>query len=405
MSAQLGLGLVLALLGGVFATFSLYQLLLALAAFRYEPPGAPGSPGRRVAVLVPAHDEAALIERCVRSLSAQTYPQELYEVIVIADNCGDDTAALARKAGAVVLERREPDARGKGQALRWALDRVLASKPPPDSVAIVDADSVANPDFLEMLNGGLEAGAGVVQGESLLFENGSAAAALRAGAFLLVNRVQPAGRSALGLGCTLQGNGMMLSAGVLRAHPWDAFTATEDLEYSIRLLLAGVNTRFAAGAIVRSPAPPTREAAARQQLRWEGGKLHMARTQLARLLAEALRQRRPGLFEAALYLAVPPLGLLSGGTIAGTAFCAVVGALGIFPSWSIVPWAVALTAIPLYVLIGFRAARAPASAYRSLARAPLLILNKLGAAHRVLVFRSDTWVRTERESHERDVRQ
>ena len=189
-------------------------------------------PRKRIAVLVPAHDEAALIARCVQSLQAQTYPSRLYDVIVVADNCSDATASIARSAGADVLVRDEPDARGKGRALRWAFDRVLRRPIPPDAVVVVDADSVADPCFLSALVRPFESGASAVQGESLLAEDGSRAASLRAAAFLLVNRVRPAGRSALGLPCDLTGNGMLLSSELLRAYPWDAFTSAEDLEYT-----------------------------------------------------------------------------------------------------------------------------------------------------------------------------
>ena len=393
---MLAAGAVVAAMGSFVAGLGVYQLVLALAAFRYRPSSGSGTPERRIAVLVPAHDEEASIARCVGSLRDQEYPGELYEVIVIADNCTDDTAAAARQAGAEVLVRDEPGARGKGRALRWAMDQLLERTPPPDAIAVVDADSVVEPGFLAALVRPLEEGAGAAQGESLLLDEGSGPAAFRAGAFLLVNRVRPAGRAALGLGCNLQGNGMLVSAGVLRANPWDAFSATEDLEYSTKLLLAGVRTRFAGGAIVRSPAAPTSEAAKHQQLRWEGGKLHVARTQLGRLLGAALRRRDPALFEAAVDLAVPPLGILAAAAAGGTLVCAVLAAFGVLPAWSVAPWALAFVAIPVYVLVGFRAARAPASAYRSLLQAPLFVLRKAATIHRFRTFRPDSWVRTKR---------
>ncbi len=391
------MGVVAAVIGSVFASFGLYQLLLATAAFRYRPPRAAGTPTKRVTVLVPAHDEEELIARCVESLNAQAYPHELYEVVVVADNCTDDTAEVARRAGASVLVRSEPEARGKGQALRWGIDRLLAREWPPDAVAVVDADSVAEPAFLETLTRPLEEGAPAAQGESLLFDDGSPAAAFRAGAFLLVNRTRPAGRAVLGLPCNLQGNGMLFSTELLRRNPWEAFSATEDLEYSIKLRLAGIEPRFAGGAVIQSPAAPSAEAASHQQLRWEGGKLHVARTQIGRVLGAALRRRELKLLEVAFDLAVPPLGLLTALAAAGTALTGVGIGVGFLPAWAIVPWAVALAAVPLYVLVGFRAARAPASAYRSLLRAPLFVLRKLGAVPRLLRFRPDSWVRTERD--------
>ena len=394
---MLAAGAIFAAVGSLVAGLGVYQLVLALAALRYRPPRGVGARTKRAAVLVPAHDEEASIARCVHSLLEQDYPDELYEVVVIADNCTDDTAGVARKAGAEVLVRDEPNARGKGQALRWAFDQLLERAPAFDAFAVVDADSVADRDFLAALVQPLEKGAGAAQGESLLIDDGSGPAAFRAGAFLLVNRVRPAGRSVLGLGCNLQGNGMLISAETLRRRPWDAFSATEDLEYSIGLLLAGVRTRFAGGAIVESPSAPTREAATHQQLRWEGGKLHVARTGLPRLFGAALKQRDLTLLEAAFDLAVPPLGLLTAmGCVRDDPLrrprsiripaCLVGDAVGGGPRCRSPPTSSS----------AFVQAHAPASAYRSLLRAPLFVLRKAVTVHRFRTFRPDSWVRTKR---------
>jgi hypothetical protein len=393
-------GLLVLLLGLPVASIALYQVVLAVAAFFYRgfSPGRDGRPAHetRVAVLVPAHDEEALIARCVRSLREQSYPSELYDVVVIADNCTDDTVAIAGSAGANVLVRTDPTARGKGHALRWAIDQVLAQEPAFDAIAVVDADSVAAPDFLEALVDPLERGAQAAQGESLLSDDGTQAAALRAAAFLLVNRVRPAGRAVLGFPTTLAGNGMLFGRALLHAYPWDAFSSAEDVEYTIRLRLAGIGPAFAGGAILHSPTAPTAEAATTQQLRWEGGKAHVARTQIPRLVGAALRLRKPALLEAAYELAVPPLGLLAAAAGLGTAAAAILVATGVAPLWALAPWLAALVAIPVYVLVGLRAACAPRSAYRSLASAPMLVLRKAVGAHRLFTFRADTWVRTQR---------
>jgi GT2 family glycosyltransferase len=394
---------VFAALGALGAGFAIYYVVVAIASFFYRgyPQEARGvRPRTRVAVLVPAHDEAALIARCVRSLLAQAYPSHLYGVIVVADNCTDDTASIARFAGAETFVRDESRARGKGRALRWLIDQVLQRPNPPDAVVVVDADAVADPDFLAALVRPFESGATAVQGESLLAEDGSPAASLRAAAFLLFNRVRPAGRSVLRLPCDLTGNGMLLSSELLRAYPWDAFTSAEDLEYTFNLRMAGVRPVFAGGAILHSPSAPSAEAATHQQLRWEGGKLHVAKKQLPRLVREGLRRRDRRLLGAAFDLAVPPLGLLSAGAVAATVVGVPLVVLGALPMWSLGTWLATLVAIPLYVLLGLRAARAPRSAYRSLARAPWYVVRKVLNVHRLLKFDADTWVRTDRGPHE-----
>jgi CTP:molybdopterin cytidylyltransferase MocA len=389
-------GIIVSLAGAPSAAVSYYQLALALAAFRQRDDGPFAEPRTRLTVIVPAHDEELLVGRCVSSLREQDYPRDLLDIVVVADNCGDATAARAREAGARVLVRNEPLERGKGHALRWAFDRLSRERVAPDAFVVVDADCVAAPGLLRRLVQRFENGAAAVQGESLLVDDGSPAAAFRAAAFLLINRVRPAGRAAIGRPVRLSGTGMLLGRALLQAHPWSAFSSTEDLEYSVALRVAGIGVAFARGAIVESPAAPNAAAAAEQQLRWEGGKLHFLRTRVPGLLAGAVRERRGDLLDEALELAVPPLGLFVLGTGAGAAVGAGLVATGAAPVWSLMPWFAALAGVPLYVLVGLRAGHAPASAYRALARSPLFFLAKLRHVRRFAAFRADTWVRTER---------
>jgi len=396
------LTVLLAVTGCLVALLALYQLALACAAFFYRPASDDGArrlPGR-VAIVVPAHDEATVITRCVRSLLEQDYERERYEVVVVADNCTDDTAEVARAAGADVLVRNDALARGKGHALRWAFERLLAAPQPPDAIAVVDADSNADPRFLASLLAPFERGADAVQGESLLEGEASPGAAFRAAAFLLVNRVRPAGRAVLGLPCHLAGNGMLFSREALTSTPWGAFTSAEDAEYAIQLRLNGVAPVFAGGAILHSPAAPSAAAAREQQLRWEGGKIHLARTRIPELLQTAVRRRRPDLLDAALELAMPPLGLLAALAMAGAAVAILLAALDVVGWGAAAPWIVAILAVPLYVLVGLRAARAPGWAYRALLRTPLFLVTKAFALGRTFRFRGDTWVRTVRAEEE-----
>ena len=153
---------------------------------------------------------------------------------------------------------------------------------------------------------------------------------------------------------------------------------------------------YASGAVLLSPPAPNGRAAAQQQLRWEGGKFHLARTRLPSLVARAVRERRPALLGVAVDLAVPPIGWLAATALAGSLVAGVLAAVMSVPLWTLTPWLVALGSIPLFVLIGLRAAGAPPSAYRALLRAPLLVLGKPLGAATLLRFRGDTWVRTER---------
>lgn len=204
------------------------------------------------------------------------------------------------------------------------------------------------------------------------------------------------GRAVLGAPSHLAGNGMLFSRELLLANPWDAFTSAEDVEYGLHLRRRGVAPVFARGAVLHSRPAPSQRAASEQQLRWEGGKFHVARTQVPTLLTLALRERRPALADAAFELVIPPLGVLAAAATAGTAAGVAIVCAEVARARALVPWAAAAALIPVYVLVGLRAAEAPAWAYRSLVRAPLYVLTKLGTVPRVLRFRADTWVRTER---------
>jgi len=396
------LGLLLAASGAVVAAFSLYLLTLALASTRYRSvSGSTGLlPSNRLAVVVPAHDEEMLIGRCIDSLLTQTYPQRLVRVIVVADNCGDNTAAVATGAGAEVMIRNEPSALGKGRALRWAMDRLMSEPEPADAVVVVDADSVASPELLAALEQELVAGHGVVQGDyRVLLEPESPRSALVAAGFLLFHRVRFSGRARLAMAANLVGNGMLFSRSVLEAHPWDAFSGAEDLEYSMHLAMAGLYPRFAPAALVHGPGPASRQGAVRQRLRWEGGRFHVARTWLSALCAAAIRRRDMRLLSTALDLATPPLGMMGIATAGGTALAGAAVISGLAPAWALMPWLTALAAVPAFVLIGLRSAGAPAPVWHAMLRAPEFLLWKIGTYARLLRgFDANRWERSDRLS-------
>jgi hypothetical protein len=153
---------------------------------------------------------------------------------------------------------------------------------------------------------------------------------------------------------------------------------------------------FAGGAVLHTPPAPNPQAAEQQRLRWEGGKLHLARRYLPRLVGAAIRQRRTSLLDSAIDLAMPPLGLLAATDVVVVIIAGPLVMGGHLAWWALAPWLAALAAIPVFVLVGLRAADAPASAYQALAGAPLLVFRKATGMRRLLAFRADSWVRTER---------
>ncbi len=402
LQAPILVGLVLA--GGACALAAAYLFVLSVAALVSRGSRTDNHADRaaatKVAVVVPAHNEADLIERCIASLQAQSYAHDCYEVVVIADNCTDDTALRATRAGAQVLVRDCPEVRGKGHALAFAMERLLTTGSRPDAIAVVDADSVADPLLLSGLVRRMEEGAEAVQGEYLVLpEIHSAREDLRSAGFLLFHTARFAGRSALRLPCSLVGNGMLFTRGLLERHPWTAFSMAEDLEYTIDLRVAGIRPAFARGAIVRGPVAASGRNADVQRARWEGGRLRIARAAFPRLMREIVGRRRWSLLDAAVDLAVPPLGLLAAIALSGTVAQGVATATRLAPMWSLVPWATSLVGIAGFVLIGLHAAGAPRSVYRSLMWSPGFVARKaLGSVAVVRSARRDVWVRTGRPS-------
>jgi cellulose synthase/poly-beta-1,6-N-acetylglucosamine synthase-like glycosyltransferase len=227
---------------------------------------APGVPSHAFAVLIPARDEEFALPAALRSLAVLDYPPELVRVYVVADNCSDRTAAVAREAGAVCLVRSDPGRPGKGYAVAFGLERVLKDR--PDAVLILDADCQLNPQALRELDAALAAGADAVQCSVRSRNADGGAAGYVAAVGAAVDDAVAAGRDRLGMAVFLRGTGMAFRRGVLERVPWAAFGPAEDAEYARQLRAAGVRVRHCGGAVVSCDAPAKVEDLCRQRRRW-----------------------------------------------------------------------------------------------------------------------------------------
>ncbi len=378
------------------STAYLLALLVAARAAVHRPSAAatPAAGAMRLAILVPAHDEAEVVERTLASLAACEYDPARRRTVLIADNCTDATAALGRAAGVEVWEREDPESLGKGFAIAWALDRLLAGKDGPDAVVMVDADCTVSPNLLTAVAGRLAAGAGSVQVDYLAGNpEASTVSALRFGAFALADTVRFLGKQRLGLSCGLVGTGMGFRREVLLAAPWTTTGLVEDGEYHMRLVLAGVRTEFVGDAWVSQAVPTSMKASSEQQARWEKGKAQLVREWTPRLLAAGVARRDPIRFHAGAECLVPPQSVIALGGAVGTG----IGALA--RDRRLLGLSLAtLLGQTAFVLGGLRLVRAPATVYRALLSAPLLVASKLALYARLLSGRGPQgWVRTRRE--------
>ncbi len=406
--------LFLLLFQAALAVLVVYLLLLTAAAWRAarQTPARSGEPTNRFLILVPAHNEERLLPDTLANLRQLDYPQSLYAVHVVADNCTDQTAVIAQQGGAVVHERFNDDQRGKGFALQWLLQRLWHMNEPHDAVLILDADSVISSNFLRVMDARLARGERVIQAYYAVRNPAQSwSVSLRYVALAVLHYLRPLGRMVLGGSTGLKGNGMVFTADILKKHEWSA-SVTEDLEYHMTLVLAGERVMFAPDAIVEAEMPDTLTGSQTQNTRWEQGRLEMARRYVPSLLraaGSAIKQKEYGraylLFDAAMEHIIPPFSLLTG--LSGLAFAAALVLFFIARNNPAVNNSLAIvnlllgTAVFLgqiiYIFYGLYLVKAPAQIYKALLYAPAFVIWKIILYMKVMFGReTQGWVRTAR---------
>jgi cellulose synthase/poly-beta-1,6-N-acetylglucosamine synthase-like glycosyltransferase len=353
----------------------------------------------RIAILVPSHNEASGIAETAKALLPELGPHD--RLVVVADNCNDDTATHARQAGATVIERHDAERRGKGYALDFGMQHLRAD--PPDVVLIVDADCRLEAGSAARLGAMVMALGRPVQARyDMLLPNdgvgGNASPGLRVTAFAW--RVKTHVRS-LGLRFMRAPN-QLLGTGM--AFPWatlaQAELATghivEDLKLGIECAVAGAPAIYAPSTRVISQFPSTDQAAAKQKERWERGHLGIVATFVPGLVKDALRLSRPELLLLALDICVPPLALLAVALVLWSIVALVVGFFMSMPALLIVgialPLIFAVTIFALWRAVG-RDLLSGAQAFSI----PGYVLGKIPTYVKALLGRSGPgWVRTDR---------
>jgi len=341
----------------------------------------------KLAVIVPAHNEAGGIAKCVASLLACAQPPNGARIVVVADNCSDDTAARAREAGAEVLVRNDAERRGKGYALETAFIHAL-SDPSVEAALVVDADTTVLPNFLLAMAAAFAGGADGVQCPYLV--SNADDHRLRNVALLAFNVARPRGREHFGLSVGILGNGFGLHRRVLEVLPYTARSVVEDLEYHVMMVRAGYAVRFVEQTAVAAGVPPTEAAEKTQRARWEGGRLRMLVDLAPSLVTDVLRGRGRS---------VEPLGELLLLPLASHVGILMVVLVLPFPPTQLYA-AGALGMVGAHVLISLLTSGATRSDWVALATAPLYVARKL-ALLPAIVRASKTdqeWVRTARPS-------
>lgn len=388
------LGIIVALAAVILSIPALVFFIECAASLFFSSGAAATRPeGVSVTVLIPAHDEANGIGATVADVQSQLAVAD--RIIVIADNCTDETAATARGAGAEVIERYAPEHRGKGHALAFGTEHLQAE--PPDVVVIVDADCRLTPGSLDALVAQAMRTQRPVQADYTMqpVEN-SPLSMISAFALLVRNRVRPRGLLQIGMPCHLTGTGMAFPWLVLRSAPDLGSNLVEDLAMGIELALIGYEPLLCAEAGVRSALPSGMRAASSQRRRWEHGQLATLFRYGPRLIRTGFAQGRLGLVVMGADLMVPPLALLVG--LLGLVFvlAALVALLGGGSSGAWIAGA-ALVLMTLGVAIAWVRYGRGVLPFRYLLLTPLYIAWKAPLYAAFLLGRRERrWKRTER---------
>ncbi len=385
----------------LLAPLVLYQFFLSLLAINSKKRTSfEADRNRKFALIVPAHNEENVIAQTLYSLSGLIYPKKLFDVYVVADNCTDETANIARSIGVNVLERTHEAKKGKGYALRWAFDRILETRENYDALIVVDADSLISGNYLEVMNYYLEQGNRVIQSSDLVLPQPGnwSVEATRIG-FMLYNYVKPLGRKVLDLNMGLRGNGMCFSADVLREIPWEAWSLTEDVEYGLVLMLRGVKIEFAPEATVWARMPVKAANAESQRSRWEIGRLQIIRAYMSKFLVKTLKERSLVYFDVFLDLITPPFVNMMFMVMLIFIAALPLFYLGALPLLQLMLWGMVGITGMTYLFVGLYVAKAEKSLYKSLLRLPVYVLWKLKVYMKTFKGGKEVnWVRTKRDN-------
>jgi cellulose synthase/poly-beta-1,6-N-acetylglucosamine synthase-like glycosyltransferase len=386
----------IAFLLAVLVFIFLIEVFAAVALPQRQRPSPPAkySDGK-VAVLVPAHNESTGLLPTLEDIKAQLRPAD--RLLVVADNCTDDTGAVAATAGADVISRNDLERTGKGYALAWGLRHLEVN--PPDIVIVIDADCRLADTLIARLAAACAMTHRPVQALDLMIapEDSPISSRVAEFAWRVKNWVRPLGLKALGLPCQLMGTGMAFPWEVIRSTELASGLIVEDLKLGLDLAVAGNAPVFLPSARVTSEFPSSPEGTLAQRRRWEQGHLGMILTMVPRLIVLAIRQTNLDLLALALDVAVPPLSLLATLVLVVFVLSALATLLG-FASTAILVSTVSLVAFVIGVLLSwlkFGRDVLPPSAILLIAP---YIIRKLPLYGRILFQRSRSqWIRSDRK--------
>lgn len=300
------------ILGALFTVCFLYQGVFFLVGILHGEVRLPPAKRRhRYAFFIAAHNEEAVIANLVRSIKEQDYPSELIDIFVVADACTDDTARVAREAGAIVYERNDLARKGKSWVMDYGFDRILNEYPGRyEAFFIFDADNLLSRDYVSIMNDAFDQGYLALTSYRNSKNYGSSwISSAYATWFLREARFLNNARMICGTSCAVSGSGFLVSAKIIEGmHGWDFHTLTEDIQFSTFCAIHGVRIGYAPAEFYDEQ-PVTFAASWKQRMRWTKGFYQVFFTYGSQLVKSFAILRRFAAYD--LFMTVAPGNLLS----------------------------------------------------------------------------------------------
>ena len=277
----------------IVTIFWLYQLCISVCSLiKLKDKPLKVKKDHKFMAIIPAHNEEAVVGNLIESLKNQNYNKELYDIYVIADNCTDRTAQVARNAGAIVYERFDPEKKTKGFALDWFIKQKIQENADYDALFVFDADNIVDKNFIKNMNKKLCQGEDVVQGyRDIKNPTDSWITSGYALFYWTMHRFYHLARYNVGLSPLLNGTGFMVRFDVLKPDGWQTKTLTEDIEFSLQRIIKGKKLGWATDAIVYDEQPVGFKQSWSQRSRWTVGHMQCIK-EYTKSLAKAIKENK-----------------------------------------------------------------------------------------------------------------
>ena len=288
----------------VITIFWLYQVVVSVCSLvKLKDKTILEDKQNRFMAIIPAHNEETVVKNLIESLKKQDYPKDLLDIYVIADNCTDRTAEIARNAGAIVYERFNNSKKTKGYALDWFLQQKIKEDAPYDAIFVFDADNIVDPDFIKNMNKKLCQGEDVVQGyRDIKNPTDNWITAGYALFYWTMHRLYHLARYNVGLSTLLNGTGFMVRFDVVKPDGWQTETLTEDIEFSLKRIIKGKKLGWATDAIVYDEQPTSFKQSWSQRSRWTVGHMQCMKRYTGELFNSVKEHRSLVTFYGFLYI-------------------------------------------------------------------------------------------------------